>query len=453
MAKYPRGLCRAVLKGISKQLREDKKLKPGCYGFQAVDEEDEFGEALYTPANGYPGKYRDDLTGQVLEDQLVRAARLQELAFFHSKGVWLKVPRQRAREVTGRAPISLRWVGVNKGDELEPNYRSRLVARQLKVMDKSGQSYFAPAPPLEALRTILSLAMTRIGDHRPNWDPRSPTRTQLSFLDIKRAYFNARVDREAAPCFVELPQEEDDHTTMCAELLRHMYGTRAAADGWQEECSTLLVRLGFVQGTASPNVFQHVARKISCSVHGGDFTSCGPATALDWFEAEVAKEYEVSVGPRLGPGPGDAKEARALNRVITWHEDRIEYEADPRQAEKLIAECGLNGAKSVGTPGVRVGFRELETDEPLPERLHTAFRGAAARGNYLAADRIDCQFACKEICRWMAAPSSQSWKALKRLCRYLADKPRLTYVYRMQQVDSVDVYTDTDWAGCPKARK
>ena len=111
---------------------------------------------MYGPEQGYSGRFKDDLTGQVLRDDLVLEARAKELKFFADKQVWVKVPRQRAYERTGRPPISVRWVDTNKGDETEPNYRSRLVARQLKAFDSSGASYFAPAPPLEALRTILS---------------------------------------------------------------------------------------------------------------------------------------------------------------------------------------------------------------------------------------------------------------------------------------------------------
>ena len=118
-----------------------------------------------------------------------------------------------------------------------------------------------------------------------------------------------------------------------------------------------------------------------CSVHGDDFMSSGPKDALDWYEASLAEEYEISVGPRLGPGRADAKEGRALNRVIRWCEDRIEYEADPRQIERLVAECGLEGAKAVATPSVRATFAELEGDVELDRGLHTAFRGAAARGD------------------------------------------------------------------------
>ena len=442
-----------MLKGVTAQLRADRLLKNGCFGVQVADDEEEIMRQVLSPENGYSGRYKDDLTGQVLKDQLVRNARAKEIAYFQSKGVWIKVDKRHARARSGRPPISVRWVDVNKGDEQNPNYRSRLVARQLKVMDKSGQSYFAPAPPLEALRTVLSMATTRIGDHQPIWDPKSPQRTQVSFVDVSRAYFNAKIDPDQPPVYVDLPQEDPEHSHMCAQLLRHMYGTRSAADGWQEQYSTMLIRLGFTQGDACPNVFRNNDRKIVCSVHGDDFTSSGPADALDWFEQAIGEVYEITVGPRLGPGEEDAKEARALNRIVRWCSDRIEYEADPRQVERLIAECGLEGAKSVATPGVKMTFTDLEEDQDLPQRLHTAFRGAAARSNYLSADRIDGQYACKEVCRWMAKPSGQSWKALKRICRFLNGAPRLVYSYPVQHAEGVDVYTDTDWAGCPRTRK
>ena len=107
----------------------------------------------------------------------------------------------------------------------------------------------------------------------------------------------------------------------------------------------------------------------------------------------------------------------------------------------------------MATPGQRLSFNAVEKDNDLEQFRVAAFRGAAARANYLAADRIDCQFAAKEICRWMSKPTENSWNALKRLCRYLAGLPRLVYTYGWQDVDAIDVYTDTDWAGCPRTRK
>ena len=63
-------------------------------------------------------------------------------------------------------------------------------------------------PPLEALRTILSLAMTKCGSHQPIWDPKSKQRQQISSIDVVRAYRNAKIDRALAPSFIELPPED-----------------------------------------------------------------------------------------------------------------------------------------------------------------------------------------------------------------------------------------------------
>ena len=53
----------------------------------------------------------------------------------------------------------------------------------------------------------------------------------------------------------------------------------------------------------------------------------------------------------------------------------------------------------------------------------------------------------------MAKPTLQAVTALKRVCKFLNGNPRLIYCYPRQRVESVDVYTDTDWAGCPRTRK
>ena len=129
-------------------MHSDGLVQPGCHGIHSMTEEIKVAQWDKSPANGYSGKYFDDVSGQVLKAELVMRARADELKYFNDKGVWLKVPMKMARLKTGRAPISVRWVDTNKGDDLNPNYRSRLVARQIKARDKSGENFFAPAPPI-----------------------------------------------------------------------------------------------------------------------------------------------------------------------------------------------------------------------------------------------------------------------------------------------------------------
>ena len=53
----------------------------------------------------------------------------------------------------------------------------------------------------------------------------------------------------------------------------------------------------------------------------------------------------------------------------------------------------------------------------------------------------------------MAAPTDLGIAALKRIARFLCGKPRLIYRYDFQTASEITVYTDTDWAGCPKTRR
>ena len=112
-----------------------------------------------------------------------------------------------------------------------------------------------------------------------------------------------------------------------------MYGTQKAAEGWQAESSGALVEMGFKQGVACPCIFVHGAKDIVVTVHGDDFTAVGPKVGLDWYEAALEAKYELKKGGRLGPGLKDDREATCSNRVIRWCDDRLEYEADPRQVD------------------------------------------------------------------------------------------------------------------------
>jgi histone deacetylase 1/2 len=167
----------------------------------------------------------------------------------------------------------------------------------------------------------------------------------------------------------------------------------------------------------------------------------------------MKSKYELTVGGRLGPGPSDAKEISMLNRIVRWTPRGIEYEADPRQVEKLLRDIELEGANGAVTPGVKVLSHQVESENDLPEKEFTRFRALAARANDLAADRIDVLYAAKEVCRFMSRPADVAMGALKRLARYLRARPRMVFDYEFQTAEGIDCYTDTDWAGCARTRK
>ncbi len=471
-AVYPFRLCRAILQGCRNQLLRDGTLKTGMYGLQGVFEEDQTryydhftgavleGENLVAAERVFAVQqkmhegFKDSVTGQPLRADLVRAARQLELEYFDAKQVWEKRPRSEALAKTAKAPITVRWIDTNKGDDDHPNYRSRLVAREIR---RAGENpIFAPTPPLESLRTIISLAATDVKGARPHVrDSRSEHRTQVSFIDISRAYFCAATDPDD-PTYVELLPEDKDCGVKVGLLKKHMYGTRKAAKGWHSEYAGRLVEeMGFSCGDASACVFHHKERNLRCSVHGDDLTTVGSKVNLDWFRRELEKRYELKEPHRIGPGPEDDKEALVLNRVVRWTAAGLEMEADPRQAEKLLRDLKLDGpgVRAAASPGVKATREQLDVDQPLEKHKATPYRAVVARANYLAADRPELQFPAKEVCRWMSSPTEVSLNALKRLGRYVAGRKRLVFQYPWQTADRVDTYSDTDWAGCPKTRK
>ena len=105
------------------------------------------------------------------------------------------------------------------------------------------------------------------------------------------------------------------------------------------------------------------------------------------------------------------------------------------------------------------GKKEEEAQEAGVDRVLTEveagwFRGASARANYLAQDRFDLAFAAKELCRRMAVPRQSDLVALRRLARYVLEVPRLVQCFRWQEpTRGFVVYTDTDFAGCPRTRR
>ena len=93
----------------------------------------------------------DDQSGAPLKPSLMKKARREEIAYFKSMGVYDKVPMDECWQETGQAPIGVRWVDINEGDEARPSYR--LVAKEYRVDVKPG--LYTATPPSECLRLMI----------------------------------------------------------------------------------------------------------------------------------------------------------------------------------------------------------------------------------------------------------------------------------------------------------
>ena len=131
----------------------------------------------------------------------------------------------------------------------------------------------------------------------------------------------------------------------------------------------------------------------------------------------------------------------------------VELEADPRHAELVVTELGLEGAKASLVPGskeeVKKGDsfkdlgvavdnvqkardpagggnlefepnvdRDVDDDELLGPEDASLYRGVAARLNYIARDRPDLAYAVTGSASGMSAPKAPAMRILRNSGKY-----------------------------------
>ena len=73
--------------------------------------------------------FYDDITGKKIKTELVLKARAEQLGEVRKVEVYGKVPIQNCWNETGKDPIGVRWLTINKGDDENPEIRCRIVAK------------------------------------------------------------------------------------------------------------------------------------------------------------------------------------------------------------------------------------------------------------------------------------------------------------------------------------
>ena len=315
------------------------------------------------------------------------------------------------------------WVDTNKGDDENPEYRSRIAAKDLKTKRDPNMpaiDSFAPMPALEMMKLLLSLASM--------WRKTSRGHTLcIMVVDVRKAHWNAAARRTI---YIRLP-EEDAEEGMCGLCLKSLYGFLDAASCWHDEVSNMLTENGFHVGKACPALFRHEKEEVIGLVHGDDFDTLSDDRGQDFFEACLTKRYQYSKKGRLGPRSSDSREIKVLNRYVRWPEGgNPEYEADPRHAQILARELNLEGGKSVTTPIVKY---DVHNDGELKGADVKKFRSLTMRGAYLVQDRYDIQHATKSFATEMKTPTNEGMVSLKRLGRYLKGKPRVVQEFKSQK--------------------
>ena len=135
--------------------------------------------------------------------------------------------RGKCQTKKGWKIVRSRWIDINKGDDLNPNHRSRMVGKEFNDSELDG--LFAASTPLQALRLLLSWAATD-SSALPGGARQGRLQKSLLIADVSRAFFEAPAKRDLC---LELPEEAltvgETPQDVVGKLKASLYGTRDAS--------------------------------------------------------------------------------------------------------------------------------------------------------------------------------------------------------------------------------
>eukprot|EP00438_Fugacium_kawagutii_P000632 Skav224354 [mRNA] locus=scaffold2411:362652:363395:- [translate_table: standard] len=103
----------------------------------------------------------------------------------------------------------------------------------------------------------------------------------------------------------------------------------------------------------------------------------------------------------------------------------------------------------------------IDDDELLSKEEHQSYRRIVGKLQWLAYIRPDMAYAIKELARGTQQPCIRDQRKLKHLVRYLAGtkrhtspiKPSIRIGKNHSQPLDINIFVDSDWAGCASTRK
>ena len=370
----------------------------------------------------------------VLDDyEEMMKGRQNELNSLKEMGTMTVVKRT---EAVGKRTIQTRWVDREKDGRV----KSRLVLKDYnRCQGRTQPQMFSPTPSTLSLETMLAAS-----SHDRNNDPESNHIT-IS-IDVHTAFLHADVDQDL---FAEPPEPDEWYDAglrkdeVC-RLNKALYGYRKAPKLWHKHLVNVLESLNYHPLLTDPSCFRNDETNINIFVHVDDGLMFGPKSEVLKLVELLSKQVLMRITGRMEK-TGD--KIYYLGRVIERTARGYSVEANPKYIRNVINVLGLEEAKPVMTPSVK----RTPTTESLVELeggRRAMYRTVVGKLLYMCQERADIMYSVKETARKITCPTESDEMNLKRIVRYLKGAPSAkSLIEIITPSKSVNVYTDSDWAG------
>jgi histone deacetylase 1/2 len=360
---------------------------------------------------------------EALGDQNWRNAMDIEYDALMKNKTWHLVPPTKGRNI-----IDCKWVWKvkRKADGTLDKYKARLVTKGFK--QRFGIDYedtFSPVVKMASIRIILSVAISR------GWSLRQ--------LDIQNAFLHGILEEEV---YMKQPPgyEDKNKPGFVCKLDKALYGLKQAPRAWYARLSTKFLKLGFKasKGDTSLFYFNNGDICVFVLIYVDDIiVASSTKDATEGLLRSLAQDFALKDLGELHYFLGIE-----VNKVP----DGIILSQD-KYASDLLKKVNMSDCKPVSSPLATSEKLSAFEGTPLGPNDSTKCRSVVGALQYLTLTRPDIGFPVNKVCRFLHAPTTVHWAAVKRILRYLKLDTRIGLKISKSRSMLISVFSDSDWAG------
>ncbi|CAM9889682.1 unnamed protein product [Sphacelaria rigidula] len=210
------------------------------------------------------------------------------------------------------------------------------------------------------------------------------------------------------------------------KLRRALYGLRQSPNVWNSTINTELKTLGFSATASDPCVYTKGSHRsyIMLTLFVDEISMAGPSINLLRQVQDLLKtKFSIS---KLGPV------SLILGMEVVRDEARGTLRLSQHNYVKLLLlKFGMESSNPVHTPGTPDQLIEDTPEDNFPEQSEkTRYQAMVGSLIFLAqSTRFDIAFSISQVARHMGKPNIHHLAAVKRVFRYLKEKPDLPLTY------------------------
>lgn len=348
---------------------------------------------------------------EAIQDKEWKISIEKEMSSHKKLGTWIE-----AALPIGKTAIDSKWVFKTKEDGTK---KARLVAKGFQIEKEDPLNpLYAPVARMATIRMIMSLATQQ------NWE--------LKQLDIPTAFLNGTLETDI---YIKPPRGINVNKDKVLKLNRALYGLRDSPKCWNNKFDTVANSYGFKR--SDHDFCLYCNEHVWLIIYVDDIVVTGKSKEIQktvkWLKDEFnAKEM------------GDIKEFLGMSIKRDEHSLKINQSALVSKVLKLFNMEDCHDASTPMEPGFKYDNGQI-IDVPYRQLIGSLM--------YLATTtRPDIMFSVSYLSRFLDKPTENTWKAAKRVLRYLKGTKDLGLNYSKSD-SALKTYSDADWAGDDQDRK